>query len=164
MATVQIIRHNKRMHGAALPIAMIFLFLITLTGVSMLDTSVDNQKMTNNYHHHTLSFQAADSALYMLLTVGADEVGPNYTNAFENSMEAQLKPPAPVDPGDPVFSQPDMDVELEMAFLEERKNVMVPGFEIGSSAYIYSADSTGNVGTASVTNSMGLALIRPPSK
>jgi hypothetical protein len=143
------------MQGAALPIAMIFLFLITLTGVSMLDTSVDNQKMTNNYHHRTLSNQASDSALYMLLTMSADDVGPGYTNAFESDLHADLRS---------VPKQPDMNVDLEMEFIEERKNVFVPGFEIGSSAYIYEARSTGSVGTASVTNNMGVALIRPPTK
>jgi hypothetical protein len=63
-----------------------------------------------------------------------------------------------------VADQPDMTVDLSMSFVEEKKNVFVPGYEIGSSAFIYEAASTGNVGTASVTNKMGVALIRPPTE
>ena len=146
---------RSRNRGAALPIAMIFLFLITLTGVSMMETAVDNQKMTNNYQHHALSYQAADSVLYKLLTVDSEDVGPNYTATFLSDF-----------PGDfeNVADQPDMTVDLEMNFIEEKKNVFVPGFEVGSSAFIYEASSTGDVGTASVTNKMGVALIRPPTE
>ena len=146
---------RKTMQGAALPIALIFLFIITLTGISMLDTSIDNQKLTNNYQHRALSYQAADSVLFALINATPDEVSPNYTQNFLSNFAGDFTN---------VSEQPDMNVALDLELVSEEKNVKLVGFELGGSVFIYDATSTGSVGNASVTNRMGVSLFRPATE
>lgn len=143
------------MQGAALPIAMLFLFLITLGGISMLDTSIDNQQMTNNYYHRALSYQAADSLLFAIIDATPAEVSPGHTAGFVDDFSADFTN---------VPGQPDIGVILEMQLLREENNVKIPGFELGGSAYLFEAEATGRVGNASVTNRMGVALFRPAAR
>jgi Tfp pilus assembly protein PilX len=54
---------NTRNKGAALPVSLIFLMVLTVIGVSSLGTSVFEEKMAANSLNRELAFQAAEAAL-----------------------------------------------------------------------------------------------------
>ncbi len=49
--------------GAALVVALIMLLIMTLLGVSTIDTTVTEEKMAGQYRNRQLSFEAAEAAL-----------------------------------------------------------------------------------------------------
>lgn len=53
----------NRQHGVALVLALVFLLLLTLIGISALNTTSLEEKMANNTKDRNLAFQAAESAL-----------------------------------------------------------------------------------------------------
>lgn len=53
----------KRMNGATLAVSLLLLFVITLLGVSTIQTSQMQEKMTANLQDKERSFSAAESAL-----------------------------------------------------------------------------------------------------
>lgn len=54
---------SKRQAGAVLVISLFILVVITLIGVSAIQTTTLEEKMTGNMRDHDLAFQAAESAL-----------------------------------------------------------------------------------------------------
>lgn len=52
-----------RQHGVALVLALVFLLLLTLIGITALNTTALEEKMANNTKDRNLAFQAAESAL-----------------------------------------------------------------------------------------------------
>ncbi|MFC1602018.1 PilX N-terminal domain-containing pilus assembly protein [Pseudomonadota bacterium] len=53
---------NKQ-QGAVLIIALLFLLIVTLLGVSAMQSSVMEERMAGNMHDHNMAFQAAESGL-----------------------------------------------------------------------------------------------------
>lgn len=56
-------RLYKRQKGAVLVISLFILVVITLIGLSAIQTTTLEEKMSGNMHDHDLAFQAAESAL-----------------------------------------------------------------------------------------------------
>ena len=54
---------KNRQTGAVLAVALIFMVLMTLVGVSTMRTSVISERMAGNYDNLNVAFQAAESAL-----------------------------------------------------------------------------------------------------
>lgn len=54
---------TRDQQGAALIVALIFLVVITLLGLSSIRTAVQEERMTSNYLDRNLAFQAAEAAL-----------------------------------------------------------------------------------------------------
>lgn len=55
--------HPARQRGIALVLALVFLLLLTIIGISALNTTSLEEKMTHNVKDRNLAFQAAESAL-----------------------------------------------------------------------------------------------------
>lgn len=53
----------RNQQGSALIIALVFLVVITLLGLSSIRTAIQEERMTSNYRDHNLAFQAAEAAL-----------------------------------------------------------------------------------------------------
>lgn len=56
-------RLHKSQSGAVLVISLFILVVITLIGLSAIQTTTLEEKMSGNMHDHNLAFQAAESAL-----------------------------------------------------------------------------------------------------
>jgi len=160
--------------GIALITGMILLVVMTLLGVTAMRSSTQGARMAANYQHKQQSFQAAESALMDMMNAPPADVAP-----------AALNPGAVKDtPG--YFqaagstNQPDVFADLKVEYLETSNNLLISGFHLNSTAYVYRADATGCVRTqtastaddncqfssgqirptAQTTNRMGIALIR----
>jgi len=59
----QIILKHRQQHGAVLVISLIMLLIITLFGITGMQTTVLEEKMAGNMRNKSIAFQAAESAL-----------------------------------------------------------------------------------------------------
>lgn len=55
--------YQRRQQGVALVLALVFLLLLTLLGITALNTTALDEKMANNVRDRNLAFQSAESAL-----------------------------------------------------------------------------------------------------
>lgn len=58
-----IVRHQYHQQGVALVLALVFLLLLTLLGITALNTTALEEKMAGNVRDRNLAFQSAESAL-----------------------------------------------------------------------------------------------------
>ena len=61
----------RRQAGSALIVAMVFLIILTILGVSSMNTARLEVKVANNIQFSDLAFQAAESGIDSLLATGA---------------------------------------------------------------------------------------------
>lgn len=81
--------HQSKQQGVALFISLVLLLVLTIVGVSSVQTTSLEVRMARNHHDSTLAFQAAESALRdaenriegLLNIAGFDDDGPFYTVA-----------------------------------------------------------------------------------
>lgn len=143
--------------GVALIASMVLLLILTLVSLSaMRNTNIDT-KIAVNHQHKQLSFQAAESALFKLmspnpevtvpLTIGAPAIINN--NYFASSG---------------VGNQPDTEANLSMDYLREsnKGEFKFNGFGLNLTTLIYQADAAGKISgsNAKAHNRMGVVLIR----
>ncbi len=64
-ANIRLRHGNAAQQGVALVLALVFLLLLTLIGITALGTSSLEEKMANNVKDKNLAFQAAESATLM---------------------------------------------------------------------------------------------------
>jgi type IV pilus assembly protein PilX len=77
-------RHSQR--GVALVVALIFLVVITITGISNVRTVAQEEKMTAATLDRSLAFQAAEAALrFGENLVWANHTTPTYTPAYSDA-------------------------------------------------------------------------------
>ncbi len=57
------VKHQPRQNGAVLVVALIFLLILTILGVSSMRSTVLEEKMAGNMRDQSLAFQAAEAAL-----------------------------------------------------------------------------------------------------
>jgi len=101
------IAHKNRQQGAVLVISLIILLVMTLIGITGMQTTVLEEKMAGNMRDQNLAFQAAESALRN----GEMDTGANYslTSSFLPSCANGLcKPSATAVPvwADPTTTNP----------------------------------------------------------
>ena len=63
MKYYQAIKNVRSMQGATLAIALIMLLLMTIIGVSAMQTTIFEEKMSSNMRNKDIAFQSAESAL-----------------------------------------------------------------------------------------------------
>jgi len=56
-------QNNRKQHGAVLVMALLMLFVLTLIGVSSINTTTLEEKMSGNSRNRSLAFQATESAV-----------------------------------------------------------------------------------------------------
>lgn len=61
--SIRTIYHQHRQQGVALVLALVFLLLLTLIGITALNTTALEEKMAGNVRDRNLAFQSAESAL-----------------------------------------------------------------------------------------------------
>lgn len=102
-------RANARQAGAALVVALVILLVLTVLGVTAMETSNMEQEMGIQYHDQQLAFQAAEGAL-----VDAQNYIQSQTltaNSFTAGCDNGLCLPAnPVSGAYPVWSDPTLNV------------------------------------------------------
>ncbi len=160
--------------GIALITGMILLVVMTLLGVTAMRSSSQGTRMAANYQHKQQSFQAAESALMEMMNASPSDVAP-----------AALAPGAVREhagyfQASGGTDQPDVFSDLKVEYLGTSNNLLISGFQLNSTSYVYQADATGCVRTktadtaddnckvsngqpmptARTTNRMGIALIR----
>lgn len=57
------LKNTKKQHGAVLVMALLMLFVLTLIGVSGMNTTTMEEKMSGNTRNRQLAFQSAESAV-----------------------------------------------------------------------------------------------------
>lgn len=68
----RIMVHNTKQHGVIMPIAMIFLFFLSMLGITLLQESVLEQLMAGNTQQLHRAFHAAESGLAKAFTFARD--------------------------------------------------------------------------------------------
>jgi|GEM_PF-1938350 len=159
-------RAPRRRDQAAMALisGLVLLAVMTLLGLTAMRSTTQDTRLAVNHQHKQQSFQTAENALTQMM---ADEPGdivpvtvpgtfrdhPDYFKSWE------------------VAGQADVSAELRVEYLRYETNLLISGFRLNSTGYVYQADATGRVarGTgpdrtkdtgAQTTNRMGIALIR----
>ncbi|MCF6262307.1 MAG: PilX N-terminal domain-containing pilus assembly protein [Xanthomonadales bacterium] len=150
--------YNKhKQHGVALIASMVLLLVITLLSLSsMRNTNIDT-KIAVNHQHKQISFQAAESALFKLMspnptvTVPLTEAAVPIMNSdyFKSNKSA---------------SRPGVEADLSMDYIRASNpgEFKFNGFGLSLTTLIYQADAIGSVAGSKATahNRMGVVLIR----
>ncbi len=142
--------------GAALIVSMLFLIVITLLSLSsMRNTNLDT-KIAVNHQHKQISFQAAESALFKLMSPN-----PNVNVPLTPAAEPVVNDNYFTSSGD---SQPSVEADLSIDFIRtsEKGEFKVNGFGLNLTTLIYQADAEGKITGSNVkaNNRMGVVLIR----
>ncbi len=146
----------RQQQGAALIVSMLLLIVITLLSLSsMRNTNLDT-KIAVNHQHKQISFQAAESALFKLMS-------PNPNVSVPLTVAA-----API-MNDDYFSsaggsQPSVEADLSIDYIRasEKGEFKFNGFGLNLTTLIYQADAQGTITGSNVkaNTRMGVVLIR----
>jgi type IV pilus assembly protein PilX len=68
--------HERRQRGTVLVISLIVLLVMTLIGITSMQTTVLEERMAGNLRDRNLSFQAAEAGLQLALTYIEDQQSP----------------------------------------------------------------------------------------
>lgn len=142
--------------GFALVTGLILLVVMTILGLTSMRSATLGTRMAVNQQHKQQSFQAAENALTEMLgappgDIAPDAETPGTTRAHSDYFTSSG-----------VSGQPDVSADLSVQYLGTETNLLVSGFHLNATGYVYQADSEGRVdGTgAQTTNRMGIVLIR----
>ena len=148
----------------ALVTGLVLLAVLSILGVTAMRSSTQGTKLAVNHQHKQQSFQAAENALTKMMGDEPGNVAP--TTLTPGNTRAHPDPddldPSPYFESSGVDHQADVSANLSVTYVETRTNLLISGFEVNATGYVYEADATGRVdGTgAQATNRMGIALIR----
>ena len=122
--------HTSRdgQRGSALIVAMVFLIILTILGLSSMNTSRLELKMANNTQFADLAFQAAESGIDLLLA----------TPALKTKLNTDDTDLVGYDP--PTFTLGSQHGNASARYLTSG---LAPGYSIGTPALHYEISSTG---------------------
>ena len=148
MSRMSMIRSSHQQAGAALPIGLILLLILTVLAISAVVTSTLELRMVANTQQQERAFQAADTGI---------------ERAISNAVYSTTAAPAPVnEPVDP--AEPDGDrYEYTLRFADDSA-LPALGYSLGAGlqAYHFEVNSDGfSTGGATSTHRQGFYIIGP---
>ncbi len=148
---------GARQAGAALIVSMMLLLVLTILSLSsMRNTNLDT-KIAVNHQHKQMAFQAAESALFRLMSPEPNVQVPLLAGSAAIVNENYFASAG-------VRSQPDVEADLSMDYIRESMpgEFKFNGFGVSLTTLIYQADAVGKItgGKARAHNRMGVVLIR----
>ncbi len=154
----RIIRYRRpcaRQRGAALAVALVFLVVLTIIGVTALRTTTLEERMAGNLQEHTRAFQAAEAGVARTIS----DVN-NFSSGQAVSLNAELTNPS-VSAQDTYLSSASMST----SYLGQTAPTRSPkAWGLGSAAFHhFDIESTGTTGrNAKVTVDQGVYLVGAP--
>jgi len=150
-------RAPRRRDQAAMALisGLVLLAVMTLLGLTAMRSTTQDTRLAVNHQHKQQSFQTAENALTQMM---ADEPG----DIAPVTVPGTVRDHPDYFTSWGVSGQPDVSADLSVEYVEYRTDLLISGFELNSTGYIYQADATGRVDDtgAQTTNRMGIALIR----
>jgi len=174
-----------RQRGIALAIALIFLLILTIFGVTAMNSTVLEEKMAGNTKERNVAFQAAESALRVaenwinaqsampgfpnnsigLYTIDSTAAKPNWENVNWSGTQVVTYPNGP---GSSSSASPLVGVKTQPKYIIEYvSQAPVPGGAVtwppppGSSLAVYRITAHGTGGTQFATVELQSTYIRP---
>lgn len=97
------IPYRQKQKGAVLIVSLMLLLVLTVLGVTGLSNTSLEERMASNFHHTTLAYQAAESALEKLFMASDPEISDNpfYVLADDPIVDASNEP---IDDTSTIFS------------------------------------------------------------
>jgi hypothetical protein len=83
--------NTSNQHGAALVISLIILMVMAILGVSALANTNLEERMTQNYEHTNIAFQAVESSIEKIIVKGDAGGAGQYANPFYDDANDPLK-------------------------------------------------------------------------
>ena len=145
-----------KQQGVALIVSMLLLIVITLLSLSSMRNTTLDTKIAVNHQHKQISFQAAESALFKLMSPE-----PNVTVPLTPVDAPTINDNYFASAGD---DQPDVEADLSMDFIRvsDPGEYKFNGFSLNLTTMIYEASAEGTIAGSNVraNNRMGVVLIR----
>ncbi len=149
---------SAKQQGVALFIVLVLLVVLTTLSLSAMRSAIMETKISANYQHKHLSFQAAENMQEVLIALPVQEIN------FPVAVSAVQTDVITIESTDQdVGSDLKIQGNLQLTNLGKRKNVKVGGNSIENEGLVYIADSFGQVMNTQAKTHTRVEVFRPTS-
>ena len=147
----------KQQQGVALFIVLILLVVLTTLSLSAMRSAIMETKVSANYQHKHLTFQAAENMQETLAALPIEEVD------FPTSVGATQTGVVTIEGAEKTVDGLTLTGNLDLQNLGKRKNVKVGGMSIENEGIAYLADAIGSVDGTQAKTHTRVEIFRPTS-
>lgn len=156
---------NKNQRGSALIVSLLILLVLTIIGVTALNSTVMEEKMSSNFQTGNTAYQAAESAVNQTFAniansfnLVADAITAKQTaDSTGNSPIWPTMPQTVLDNGGFAGADPDANDQSTLdATVSYIGTTHCPGFSTRFVGYVVNVEGQGSVGNVSRRNAAGI--------